>query len=201
MDAIGLLAGSFFKLADELFDTQNKYLVEYSEYIKTGCIVFMTLFFILNVEQSLLFIISFIPVCYSLNQIDNDFWKSMIPIPFLTLALTVQNLKYLGFTDLLEKFSVIVLFGIICILEDKLFPEETSQEKTMFRSTMVFLGTTMLYMTAYFKSPEFHRAIIYTYPIAYCGTSVLVKMFLTEDVLPAPSSHGGEIHRGAYSPA
>jgi hypothetical protein len=125
----------------------------------------------------------------------------MIPIPLITLTLTVQHLKYVGFSDLLEKCSVVFLTCLVCVYEDKLFPEETSQEKTMFRSTMVFLGILAIYLAQFFKSPEFYRAGIYKYPIAYCGTSVLVKMFLTEDVLPAPSSHGGEIHRGAYSPA
>lgn len=201
MDVIALLAGSFFKLADELFDTQNKYLVKYSEYIKTGCIVFLTLFFFLNPEWSIFMLVLLVPICYSLNQIDNDFWKSMIPIPFLTLVLTVQNIRYVGFTDLLEKCSVVFLTCLICIHEDRLFPEETSQEKTIFRVMMIFLGILALYLTQFFKSPEFYRSGIYIYPIAYFGTSVLVKTFLTEDALPAPSSHGDEIHKGAYSPA
>ena len=73
MDVIALLAGSSFKLADELFDTQNKYLVKYSDYIKTACIVFFTLFFFFNPEWSIFMILLLIPTCYSLHQIDIHF--------------------------------------------------------------------------------------------------------------------------------
>ena len=163
MDAIALLAGFLFKLADELFDTQNKYLVKYSECIKTACIVFFTLFFFLNPEWSIFMILLLIPTCYSLNQIDNTFWISMIPIPFITLALTFQNLKYVGVTDILEKCSMVLLTCLVCAIENKTFPEETSQEKTMFRAMMVFLGIAMLYLVQFFKSPEFYRAGIYIY--------------------------------------
>jgi hypothetical protein len=198
MNAIALLAGSLFKLTDELFDTQNKYLLEYSEYIKTGCIVFMTLFFFLNPEWSLLFTLLLIPTCYSLNQIDTTFWKSMIPIPLITLTLTVQHLKYIGFSDLLEKCSVVFLTCLVCVYEDKIFPEETSQEKTMFRAMIVCIGILALYLAQFFKSPEFYRAGIYIYPIAYCGTSVLVKTFLTEEPSSDSLSHSGESNTYTY---
>jgi len=201
MDAIGLLAGSFFKLADELFDTQNKYLLEYSEYIKTGCIVFMTLFFFLNPECSLLFILAYIPICYLLNQIDTKFWKSMIPIPLITLTLTVQHLKYLGVTDLLEKIAILLLFVSLKLFESRMFIEETSKEKIIFRASIVGLSVVAIFISQYFQQPSFPIALLHVLGIGYYGTSVLVKMFLTEDVLPAPSSHGDEIHRGAYSPA
>lgn len=198
MDAIALLAGSFFKLADELFDTQNKYLLEYSEYIKTACIVFFTLFFFLNPEWSIFMILLLIPTCYSLNQIDNTFWISMIPIPLITLALTFQNLKYVGFTDILEKCSMVLLTCLVCAIENKTFPEETSQEKTMFRSIIVVIGITMLYLVQFFKSPEFYRAGIYIYPIAYCGTSVIVKTFLTQEPSSDSLSHSGESNTYTY---
>ena len=198
MDVIALLAGSFFKLADELFDTQNKYLVKYSEYIKTACIVFSTLFFFLNPEWSIFIILLLIPTCYSLNQIDNSFWISMIPIPLITLALTFQNLKYVGFTDILEKCSMVLLTCLVCAIENKTFPEETSQEKTMFRSIIVVIGIAMLYLLEFFKSPEFYRAGIYIYPIAYCGTSVIVKTFLTEETSSDSLSHSDESNMYTY---
>lgn len=198
MDVIALLAGSFFKLADELFDTQNKYLVKYSEYIKTACIVFFTLFFFLNPEWSIFMILLLIPTCYSLNQIDNSFWISMIPIPFITLALTFQNLTFLGFTDILEKCSMVLLTCLLCAIEDKTFPEETSQEKTMFRSIIVVIGIMMLYLVQFFKSPEFYRAGIYIFPIGYYGTSVIIKTFLTEETSSDSLSHSDESNKYTY---
>jgi hypothetical protein len=125
----------------------------------------------------------------------------MIPIPLITLALTVQKLKYVGFTDILEKCSMVLLTCLLCAIEDKTFPEETSQEKTMFRAMMVFLGITILYLLQFFKSPEFYRVGVYLFPIGYYGTSVLVKTLLTEETSSDSSSHGDEIHKGAYPPS
>jgi len=174
MEATALLAGVFFKGADDLLDTHHPVLVKYSEYIKTLCIVFMTLFFFLNPEHSIFFLVLIIPVCFFVKQIDTDFWKSMIPIPLITLALTYQSIEYKGLTDSLEKCLALLLVSLVIVLEDNAFPEESSQKKSIFRATMVFLGILALYATPYFKSPDFYRAGIYVYPIGYCATSVLL---------------------------
>lgn len=198
MNAIALLAGFLFKLTDELFDTQNKYLLEYSEYIKTGCIVFMTLFFFLNPECSLLVILAYIPICYLLNQIDTEFWFTMIPIPFITLTLTVQNLKYIGFTDLLEKIMILVLFISLKLFESKLFIEETSKEKIIFRASTVGISVVATFISQYFQQPSFPIVLLYALGIGYYGTSVFVKTFLTEEPSSDSLSHSGESNTYTY---
>jgi hypothetical protein len=173
MEATALLAGVFFKGADDLLDTHHPLLVKYSEHIKTLCIVFTTLFFFLNPEHSIFFLL-IIPVCFFVKQIDTDFWKSMIPIPLITLALTYHTIEYKGLTDSLEKILSVLSVSLVIILEDKAFPEESSQKKSIFRATVVVLGILALYATRFFKSPDFYRAGIYVFYIGYYATSVLL---------------------------
>lgn len=175
MRLIALLAGTFFKLADELLDTHHPLLIEYSEHIKTLCIVFTTLFFYMNIEISILIILVYIPSCFYMNQIDTPFWNSMIAIPFITSLFTYQSLTYRGVTDILEKCSVTFLLFLIKFLESKTFPEEYSKNKIIFRTGVVLVCIVSLYISQFFIDPTFICSMLYSLGIGYFGTSVVFK--------------------------
>lgn len=177
--ALGFFAGMFFKLADEILDVKYPALLEYSEYIKTYCVFFFSFVFYSYPELAISFLF-FIALCYYMNQIDTPFWKSMIPIPLFTLLLTYQNLQFKGILDLLEKLSISIFLLLFFYIEDKSFPEETSERKKIFRILAILVCTASFLILPYFQNPEI-LYVVNNILISYCATSVAIQSSL---VLP-----------------
>jgi hypothetical protein len=166
--ALAFFAGMFFKLADEILDVKYPALLEYSEYIKTYCVFFFSFVFYIYPELAICFLFVIV-ICYYMNQIDTPFWKSMIPIPLFTLLMTYQNLHFKGTLDLLEKMSILIFLLLFLFIEDKSFPEETSERKKIFR-VLVILGFTGLFLIIpYFQNPD----------VLYVANSIIISYYAT----------------------
>jgi hypothetical protein len=173
---LAFFAGMFFKLADEILDVKYPALLEYSEYIKTYCVFFFSFVFYKYPELAICFLF-IIAVCYYVNQIDTTFWKSMIPLPLFTLLMTYQNLHFKGTLDLFEKMSVLTLILLFTYIEDKSFPEETSDRKKISRIFLILLCTATFLILPYFQNPEI-LYVVNSLIISYYATSVVIQSSL-----------------------
>jgi len=185
MDAIPFCAGAFMKVVDEIEDVGILNLEEYKEYFQTLCILFITLWMYSDPYISASWISLIIPASYYINQIDSNFWKSLIPIPFITLLLTA-NIEKPILSDIAQKIAYIVFACFFILLEEKLTPEESSIYKILFRVLIILGSLGIIYLTSELSSAEFIKSCS-LFIIGYCALSVISKVFL-EDKKPKSDS-------------
>jgi multidrug transporter EmrE-like cation transporter len=96
------------------------------------------LFFTLTSYGDFYFSFACLVVSYLNPGFDNPFWKS---IRYVAFILTIINLPNAGNNIILKTIlSVLAIIGILllAVFEDKLFPEEVSIEKIVFRFLLIF---------------------------------------------------------------
>lgn len=186
MDAIPFCAGAFMKVVDEIEDVGILNLEEYKEYFQTLCILFITLWMYRDPYISASWISLIIPASYYINQIDSNFWKSLIPIPFITLLLTANIEQPFILSDIAQKLSYIIFACFFIILEEKFTPEESSIYKILFRLLIILGSIGIIYLTSELSSAEFIKSCS-LFIIGYCTVSVISKVFL-EDKKPKSDS-------------
>jgi len=165
-----LLGGIFFKIIDEVEDVGYKYLNEYKEYIKTLCTVFTTLALYNNVYLTIFCILVLTPASYFANEIDTEYWNTLLPIPFIILALTYQNIDH----RVLLQNSCFFILMFICIFFEPLFiPEETSFKKNLSRFLAILFAIIMLLWS---NNTALHSFMYFI--IGYGATSVVFKILL-----------------------
>jgi hypothetical protein len=181
MEIIALLSGTIFKITDEILDTNYTPLVPYAEYSKTLCTIILSIFLYKDVFVSVIFIIALLPVCFYRNQIDNTYFKSLIPLPFITILLQYNTIQYNGVEDTLIKIFIGIIVFCIAFIEDVLFPEETSTRKIVSRFMLVGMCIGILYVIHNFI-PSLDYAVPFVYfTLGYYFTSILFKtVFLHE---------------------
>jgi|LauGreSuBDMM15SN_2_FD.fasta_scaffold56133_3 hypothetical protein len=180
MDAIPFCAGAFMKVVDEIEDVGILNLEEYKEYFQTLCILFITLWMYSDPYISASWISLIIPASYYINQIDSNFWKSLIPIPFITLLLTA-NIEKPILSDIAQKIAYIVFACFFILLEEKLTPEESSIYKILFRVLIILGSLGIIYLTSELSSAEFIKSCS-LFIIGYCTLSVISKSFFSEPI-------------------
>jgi hypothetical protein len=182
-NTIGFIAGSLFKLVDEISDNPFPEFNTYKDYIQTLCTVFVTLWLFNDIYTSIALIIIIIPVCFYVNQIDTVYWKTLLAIPFITLLLQYNTLEYKGLHDTLGKLAVYFFLFIGILIEDKMFPEEKSTNKTISRVVALCLFIWILYFTNDMPAKPFIHSIV-IFMIGYFTTSILFQTF----VLPSDNN-------------
>ena len=171
------MAGAFIKIVDEMEDTHI--LEEYKEYAKTLCTLFSTLWFYNDSYVSLIYIACVIPASLYVNQIDTVYWKTLVPMPFITFLLKMNTMEYLETTDIVQRIIFAVgMFGIL-VFEDKLIPEETSIRKIVSRVCFIMLALLTINLTSELPSGAFIKTCM-LYIIGYCSVSVISKTFFTQ---------------------
>jgi len=173
---LAFLSGILMKTIDEIYDTKIVIHPDHIEYLKTLCTVIFTLAFYKNIGFTLFFII-LIPVCMYLKEVDNSYWKSLTPIPFIILFLQYNTFYYTNLFDLFILFILSFITFTSFIIEKGLMPEENSYDKMYFRILGIPIFLYCLYIT---KSLQYRN---YTNPnilfiIAYCITSIIFKTIL-----------------------
>ncbi len=133
-----ILLGITTKIYDDIIDMNIKTIPIITESLKSLIILFFTLTSINDFYFSFpCFLVSLLN-----SGFDNPFWKSIIIISFI---ITVINLLQndIPITKLIIRIflSIIVLFCFLLFayFEDRLFPEEVSIEKIVFRS-LILIG-------------------------------------------------------------
>jgi len=183
--AIPFCAGAFMKIVDEIEDVNLLDLKEYTQYFYTLCTLFITLWMYNDSYISASWITLIIPASYYINQIDSNFWKSLIPIPFITLFLRANIEKPFILSDLLQKISYIIFACFFIILEEKLTPEESSIYKILFRLLIILGSMGIIYLTSDLSSAEFIKSCS-LFIIGYCAISVISKSLLSDPIPPKP---------------
>lgn len=189
MEAIPFCAGAFMKIVDEIEDVNLLDLKEYKQYFYTLCTLFISLWMYSDPYISASWIALITPASYYINQIDSIFWKSLIPIPFITLLLTANIEKPFILSDIAQKIAYIVFACFFIILEEKLTPEESSIYKIIFRILIILGSICIIYLTSELSSAEFIKSCS-LFIIGYCLISVISKSILSGPILPMPLTDG-----------
>lgn len=180
MEAIPFCAGAFMKIVDEIEDVNLLDLKEYKQYFYTLCTLFISLWLYNDIYSSIFCIVCLIPICYYVNEIDTIYWKTLIPIPFMTFLLQMNNLEWLGLTDLIQRIAFVVLWTIGIFIESKVSPEEKSTRKSIIRISLIILLLAIIYFTREFSSEVFIKTMCLT-AIGYFSSSVILKTFFIQN--------------------
>jgi len=155
MDAtVALLSGAIHKLYDDLADNGVKLSSQNLEIIKVLMVCLMTIAFIKNIGFSFFFLI-LILLYWFVGKIDTEFWIACIPIPIITTIVNIHQFEYIGIIDIIQRLVFIVWVVVISLAEDKIFPEETSILKTLFRIGLIIMSVLIMYFTQSFTSYPF----------------------------------------------
>jgi hypothetical protein len=187
---IALFAGIFVKIVDEIDDVNFLNLKEYKEYFYSICTLFSSLFLYNDIFIAVCCIFLVIPG-YFLKELDTVYWKTMIPLPFITFLLTMNTLQYINIHDIVQQFFFIFSFIILCILEGIVFPEENSNTKIIMRICMIVYIILLNYSVYLLSSVEgyityTHSSIsflhyISMFGIGYLIVSIISKTLFTQD--------------------
>ncbi len=170
---IPFLTGTATKLYDDVNDQKlfGKYPI-IIEILKSFLVSLNTLFLSSDFEISLLHLIV-LPTCFLAGQIDNVFWKSLVPLPIFT---TLYSTKYIQHFDLTQgiKFIIFSIITIISILLESLyFPEEFSTKKILFR---IFLILILNIVLIFLKNSFIRKMLIFG--IGYFVVSIVFQFYL-----------------------
>jgi hypothetical protein len=190
---IPLFAGIFMKIVDEIEDVNILNLKEYKEYFYTLCTLFLSLALYDDIFVSIYWIIVIIP-CYFLKQIDNLYWKTMIPLPFITFLLKINSLQYINTHDIIQQLCVVFWFVFGTAGEAILFPEENSTNKIIIRVSMIIILILENYLLYLLSSMSFLQGYVtYTHSsvsflqsismfgIGYFIVSIISKTLFTDE--------------------
>jgi hypothetical protein len=170
---ISLCAGSLFKIVDEIDDTHYTSLLDYKLYIQTLCTLFISLWLYNDVYISLL-LIFVIPLCFSTKQIDTDYWRSLIPIPFLTFLFKMGTLEYDNVIEKIITYSVMIL---LIVTDALFFPEEVSTVKIIARCFVIIMLAFGIYI---WQSNDLLKGVG-LFGIGYLLTSILFKTVFAQE--------------------
>jgi hypothetical protein len=188
---ISLTAGSLFKLVDEIEDTDTKLFEGYKEYIQTLCTAFISLWLYNNAYISLIHILIILPLCLYVNQVDTLYWKTLLPLPFITFLLNAHTLANVDIYEIFQVSIAFILTMLYIILESYMFPEETSTSKMITRIGLVLVFSLLLFLiTTNMKNEgfvNFSKSLL-LFGIGYLCLSVISKVFFSEEVENLPIS-------------
>jgi hypothetical protein len=177
---ISFLAGSFFKMVDEIEDTENHIFEGYKDYIQTLCTAFLSIWLYNDVFVSLIHILIILPACMYVNQVDTLYWKTLLPLPFITFLFNAHSLVNIDIYEILQ-VSLVFITTIVCIiLESYMFPEETSTLKTNTRITFLFIVIALVFLIeTYIKNVRFVKFTksLFIFGIGYISVSIVSKLF------------------------
>jgi hypothetical protein len=129
------ILGIITKVYDDIIDINLKVSNEIISALQSLIILFFTF----TSQNDFIFSFACSVVSLLNKGFDNPFWKSLI---IISIVLTIYNLPYCGNNILLKLFTALIaLAGILTIakFEDKLFPEEVSIEKIVFRILLLII--------------------------------------------------------------
>lgn len=165
---IPVVSGVLTKLYDDyedmkIFNRSNLNI----EILKTLFISFSAIFLMGDIQVSLLHTV-IVPTAYFIGEIDNDFWKSLAIIPFITSFLLIHKLTYTGIQPIIQFFLFCFITVLLLWIESKSIPEECSIRKLTVRCISVLV----LSITSIFTKNQFIRKMM-LYGIGYFIVSTI----------------------------
>jgi hypothetical protein len=176
----GLLSGVVFKVYDDIQDNKIPLDPSYTELLKVLVVCIFTIMFMSDIGVSFLYII-ICGYCWLVNQVDSVFWKSCLVIPVLTTLANLSKIQYGGIFDIFQRIIFTVIIGIFIFFEDRSFPEEFSERKLMFRSSVSLILLLVIPMTASLSAGKTITLLLLS-GLGYCVTSVLTNFHKLYDV-------------------
>lgn len=176
---VSLVAGILFKVVDEIEDTDIQIPEEYKYILKFLFTISVFVCLYNNVLLSLILVVFMIPVCFYVKQVDTVFWKSIISIPIITLILQINLLQIYTKYDMMHLIIYYLPIQLIfAVMEAKMFPEETSERKTIARIYTVFALLIALLLAPYVLS-SLHTVSSKYIEFIMTGLIILIGYFST----------------------
>jgi hypothetical protein len=176
---VSLVAGILFKVVDEIEDTDIQIPEEYKYILKFLFTISVFVCLYNNVLLSLILVVFMIPVCFYVKQVDTVFWKSIISIPIITLILQINLLQIYTKYDMMHLIIYYLPIQLIfAVMEAKMFPEETSERKTIARIYTVFALLIALLLAPYVLS-SLHTLSSKYIEFIMTGLIILIGYFST----------------------
>ena len=163
---------ALLKVYDDIQDNSITISNLQMESLKVAAVTFITILF-LKSQTITIFCILTIFICMYQGAIDSDFWKACIPIPFLTLLVNFSVVHF-SVTDIAQKALAFLVLSGFSIGEHKIFKEEKSVRKTIFRSIIVVIIPILIYLTRDLMSFPFIK-LIGIGGIGYFGSNLLFQ--------------------------
>jgi hypothetical protein len=158
---ISLLSGAAHNMYDDLNDNNIKLSPIYYELIKVLMVCLMTVFFIQNPTTSAFFLIVIL-IYWSVGKIDSDFWKACISMPIITTLVNYDKFVFTTWADVFQRGFFIFAIGGVLFVEDGLFPEEESTNKTLSRVFLIALMSVVIWITYNFSASGFiHSTLLF----------------------------------------
>jgi len=158
---IPLLAGIVHKVYDDITDNKITLLPLHDDLLKVAMVCLMTVLFLQNPTTSAFFLIVIV-IYWQAGKIDCDFWKACIPIPIITTVVNYDKFFFVSWLDSLQRLFFIVLVGLAMFVEDKMFPEETSFNKTYSRIILIGVFGFTVWLTHNFSARGFiHSCLLF----------------------------------------
>lgn len=168
-----LVTGIFVKLYDDIVDNNvisNSSTIMYT--LKALLIIFLTILVMNDIYAAFIFTITSL-VCLYLGDADNNFWRFLALIPMLALIINYKQVPELVKQNIGYKIILLVIGLLFLFLEPKVFPEEKSTKKTIFRIGLVIVAILCLYINTY---PDFQFIIPINYfLLGYFSTNLVFQ--------------------------
>lgn len=180
--AIAAAAGFLFKTVDEIEDIDFIKSPVLKEYIRALSIAVFSILFLDNTYISWFLALCVIPISYYLKQVDTPFWKSLVPLPYLAIALLLHSHEVPSFLSLVSTAILFLICAFACVVEAVVFPEEVSLVKLGTRIGLIFVFASIIY----FLNPLPSTTSILCICIGYCLSSSIIKLLIMEpsEIIP-----------------
>jgi hypothetical protein len=180
---LAIVAGFLFKTDDEMEDIDFIKSPNLKEYIRTISIAVFSILFLDNIYLTWFITLCVIPISYYLKQVDTPFWKSLVPLPYIALAISLLHTNEMpSLISLLSNAILFIICAFTCVIEALVFPEEHSLVKIGTRISLVFIFTAIIY----FLNPLPSTTNILCLCIGYCIASSIIKLLVMNpsDMIP-----------------
>jgi hypothetical protein len=138
-------------------------------------VIFSTLYLASDFQVSLYHCIV-LSTCYIVDQIDNNFWKSLLLLPIITMLYSGYEAGPFYVSDIFQFIIFSCLTFIVILTESNYFPEEASDNKIISRLLLI-----IILMPIYYLWPNSFIRKIFTFGIGYCLVSIVSQ---TESLYP-----------------
>ena len=137
-----ILLGINTKVCDDMLDGVISVSPVIAQCVQSVLIVL----FMLTAQNDFYFsLVCFVLTLFNVG-IDQPFWKSLIPVAAIMTLLYLPMMGDHAILKIILTFIALGAFLLVMTFEDRLFPEEVSKEKIVFRAILI-LGMIGFYFT------------------------------------------------------
>jgi hypothetical protein len=129
-----ILLGALIKIYDDMEDMK----LVHQPVILSSLQSLIVLLFALTSFQDFYFAFSCFILCLFQIGFDHPFWKSLIPVTAVMFLINIPNSGNNTILKMILCIAAIAVFAVLAMVEEKLFQEEVSLQKIIFRTFLLF---------------------------------------------------------------